>query len=126
MQKIGLLYFTFFAVSLFISCSGNSVGKKNPRAQNNDSSPAPSVQADKSYMFTGFYFLTEDEGNGIKMRNTSSNDLYLLEKTPFASVVNVKKTELRTVKLEQGDYTELCLVFDSKGTKDIEGGTGNP
>lgn len=75
-------------------------------------------------MHTGFYFLT-DKQDAIQMRKENSNDVYSLSKTPFASVINIKQTELKTRKLQQGDYTELCMTFDTKGTRDLKEGTGN-
>ncbi len=44
---------------------------------------------------------------------------------PFASVVNIKKATLQKTESRYGDFTELCLVFDNKGTKDLAEGTGN-
>ena len=75
-------------------------------------------------MRTGFYFL-ENGPNTVKMKKERTNEIYSLSKPPFASVYDIKETELRTTKLSQGDYTELCMLFNRKGTKDLEEGTGN-
>ena len=125
MTKMTLLFSVFVTLASLISCSDNSESKEKAHSQNNASNINDVKQVDTTYMYTGFYFLADEGINGVKMKVESSNEFYSLAKEPFASVTNIKQSELKTTKLEQGDYTELCLTFDSKGTKDLEEGTGN-
>lgn len=46
---------------------------------------------------TGFYFLT-DSLNGIKMHREHSDEVFFLEKTPFASVDNIVENNLLEIK----------------------------
>jgi hypothetical protein len=71
---------------------------------------------DTVYMRTGFYYLAND---GVKMYK--GNDSFIIARSPFASVDNVAKVE---VKKQEGS-TGLCLTFDAKGTKDIAEGSGD-
>ena len=80
---------------------------------------------DSTYLPTGFYFLS-GEADGVKIRMEHSDKVFTLAKKPFASVNNIRKTELKKIPLPEGIITELCLTFDSKGTEDIEINTGNP
>jgi hypothetical protein len=125
MNKMTFLFSLFLTSTFFISCSDNSASKKSIQSENNVTSLPASQQVDTTYMPTGFYFLTDEKNDGIRMKDESSGDYYSLAKAPFASVTNIKQTELKTTKLEQGDYTELCMTFDNKGTKDLGDGTGN-
>ncbi|SRR5258706_8446714 len=84
-----------------------------------------SKQIDTAYVQTGFYFLSKTQ-DGIRMRKENSNEIYTITRVPFASASNIIKTELKRTKLKDGIYTELCMVFDAKGTKDLDKGTGNP
>ena len=79
---------------------------------------------DTTYMPTGFYFVAE-KGKGINMRLEKSDEIYTISPLPFAAVENIWKTKLEKM-LKDGDYTELCLTFDAKGTEDLAKGTGNP
>jgi hypothetical protein len=80
---------------------------------------------DTNYMHTGFYFLTVEK-NGIRKRQEKSDEIYIIAPKPFASVDNIIKTKLEKNRLDNGEvYTELCLTFDAKGTKDLKEGTGN-
>lgn len=119
MHKLILLSSCLAGLFSFISCS------ENTKKQNSHFDFSAFEQHDSSYMRTGFYFLTIDTINGIQMKEYGSNKLYSLCKIPFASVDNIKNTQLKTTKLQQSDYTELCMAFDSKGTKDLQEGTGN-
>lgn len=125
MNKMTLLFSLFLTFTSLISCSDNSASKKNPQSENSVTSLSASQQVDTTYMPTGFYFLTDEKNDGVRMKEESSSEYYSLAKVPFASVTNIKQTELITTKLEQGNYTELCMTFDDKGTKDLENGTGN-
>ena len=78
-----------------------------------------------TYMPTGFYFLAE-KGKGVNMLREKSNEIYTISPLPFASVENISKTKLEKTHLNESDYTELCMTFDNKGTKDLAEGTGNP
>jgi hypothetical protein len=78
-----------------------------------------------TYIPTGFYFLAE-KGKGIDMRKEQSAEIYTISLVPFASVENIIKTKFEKTHLKNGDYTELCMTFDNKGTKDLAKGTGNP
>jgi hypothetical protein len=80
---------------------------------------------DTTYMATGFYFLA-DEGKEVSMRKDKSEEIYPISRLPFASVENISNTKLETTHLKDVDYTSLCITFDSKGTKDLAEGTGNP
>lgn len=81
---------------------------------------------DTTYMATGFYFLEED-GKGINMREEKTNDIYTVARLPFASVQNITKTNFEKGHLQNGgEYTELCMTFNEKGTKAIAEATGNP
>jgi hypothetical protein len=119
MSKASLLFPLFFVVTSFISCSGNNI-----EIQNTGADFSTTKQIDTTYVPTGFYFLAEG-ANTVKMKEENSNRIYSISKTPFASVDNIKQTKLHTTKLDSGNYTELCMAFDDKGTKDLEEGTGN-
>lgn len=125
MRKISFILSLFLTLTSFISCSGDSASKKGIETQNNTFDLSVSEKVDTTYMPTGFYFLTNEENNGVKMKEEGSNNIYLLSKMPFASVNNIRETELQITKGDQDDYTELCMTFDAKGTRDLEEGTGN-
>jgi hypothetical protein len=104
MTKIKTVYILSFAAT-FASCSGV-------------------FKTGEPQMRTGFYFVTDKE-DGIEKKIERSNEVYKIEKKPFASVQNVSSTELKEIKVKDGIYTELCMTFDEKGSKDIRLGTGN-
>lgn len=76
-------------------------------------------------MPTGFYYLVEDS-KGVKMPLRGSGAVYVLAPSAFASVKDVARTQLTKTSMESGIYTELCMIFDPKGTQDLRNGTGNP
>jgi hypothetical protein len=123
MRKITFLL--SLTLTCLFSCIENSSSKRHIETKNIDSDHANFKKIDTTYMYTGFYFLTEEENNRVNMKEEGSNDIYSLSKIPFASVNNISQTELKTTKLENGNYTQLCMTFDSKGTRDLEHGTGN-
>jgi len=125
MSKMTFLFSPLLSVASFISCSDNSASTKNNETQTTVSGLSASEKVDTTYMPTGFYFLTGGENKGVKMKQEGSNVIYSLSKVPFASVNNIRQTKLQTTKLEQGDYTELCMTFDTKGRSDLKEGTGN-
>jgi hypothetical protein len=105
---------------LLTACtSNNNISTTNP------ASMPPGSTIDTTYMPTGFYFLAEN-GKGINMRLERSDDVYAISPSAFASVEDLSQTKLEKTHLEGGDYTELCMTFNSKGTKDLAEGTGNP
>jgi hypothetical protein len=125
MNNRTLLFTVCVIMTSLMSCSDNSAKQEKIIPQNKTSSIPDNQEVDTTHVHTGFYFLTDEEMDGIKMKKEGSNEFYSLAKIPFASVINIKQTELQTTKLEDGDYTEICLTFDNKGTKDLEEGTGN-
>lgn len=110
-KLISLILISFLA--FFFSCTNNSfkapVKKRAHTARN--------------YMRTGFYYLAT--ADGIRMRQEGTHKIYLLSRTPFASVDNISRTELKKTKLKDVVYTDLCIKFDEKGTRDLEEGSGN-
>jgi hypothetical protein len=108
---------------LLTACYSNvNKTKDNHSAKNQTNTPS---YIDTRYMSTGFYFLAE-KGKGVNMRRERSDEIYTISPLPFASVENLSKTELKKKHLKDGDYTELCMMFNNKGTKDLAEGTGNP
>lgn len=97
----------------------NNPAKTNPEKSNSI------TPGDSTYLHTGFYFLS-GEADGVKIRMEHSDKVFSLAKKPFASVYNIRQTELKKIPLAEGIITQLCLTFDSKGTEDIEINTGNP
>ena len=107
-------------IVLFIAaCSGNSSHRLNGTIRQHIFDYPKSNQVK-----TGFYFLASGS-KAIRMRSDFSDKIYSIDSVPFVSVANIEYTKLTTTRLPDGDYTELCLTFDSKGTKDLEDGTGN-
>ncbi|MGF2412294.1 MAG: hypothetical protein ACQUYJ_08210 [Ferruginibacter sp.] len=60
------------------------------------------------------------------MKKENSDEIYSIAKVPFASVNNIAKVELEQTKSDGEMYSNLCMTFDTKGTKDLEEGTANP
>lgn len=109
------LYVLVAASVLSIGCTGNT-GPQN----NITDSPA-----DTTYMPTGFYYLADGK-DGIRMHKYRTEDRYTLAPTPFAGVTHITDVKLVQTPNENGVYNELCLTFDSVGTKELAAGTGNP
>ena len=101
---------------LLLSCSNNSFTRQ-PMPEGHAPTVARNAQIDSGHVRTGFYFLAEGSG-GVPKQLENSSDIYFLAKEPFASVDNVSKAELQTAVTGAGDYPELCLTFDEKGTED--------
>ncbi len=120
MNRLYLLAFLLLA-----ACSSNNEHITNNTAGNSTGSTVNNNIADSTYMRTGFYFLA-DSGKGVSMHKDKSGETYTIDPIPFASVDNISKAELDKNHLNKGDYTELCLTFDKKGTVDLAEGTGNP
>src|SRR5262245_50821142 len=120
---------TFFALSFFTFpftfCSGHSANNNITKTHDTVSNSSDRRGIDTTYMRTGFYFLANNESDGVTMKEEGSDNIYLISKVPFASVDHIKQTRLKTTKLEKGDYTELCMIFDTIGTQDLANGTGN-
>jgi preprotein translocase subunit SecD len=109
----------------FVSCGDHSSKKQPHFSASHSIDTLGNKKADTTYMYTGYYFLTEVQ-DGIKMKKENSNEIYSIAKVPFASVNNIVKAELEQTKVNGEIYNELCMTFDAKGTKDLEEGTKNP
>lgn len=123
MSKVTFLI-PFLFLASFVSCLNHSPGKESKHAEDSAFASSTAEQSDPTYMLTGFYFLTDGK-DGIRKKQEASDKVYSLSPTPFASVRNIVQTRLETTKLSSGDYTELCLIFDAKGTRGLEEGTGD-
>lgn len=124
MNKIAFLFQVLILV-LNTSCTENKTNNDNVEIPENPLTQLKDKSSDTMAALTGFYFLESDINNGVKIKKEGSNENYILSKTAFASVNNIIETKLVKTKLSQGDYTELCMKYDEKGTKDLAEGTGN-
>lgn len=124
MNKITSLFLIIFFCGV-ISCGSNSSKKQVHSSANHNSGTSNNKKIDTNYVYTGYYFLTEEQ-DGIKMKKENSDEIYSIAKVPFASVSNIAKVELEQTKSDGKMYSNLCMTFDAKGTKDLEEGTGNP
>ena len=125
MNKTALLFSLVLTVASYASCSNNSIIREDLSLKDTTSRTSI-IQVDTAYVPTGFYFVTDERNDAITMYKENSGKYYLLIKTPFVSVTNIKKAELRAVTYEEKNHTDLCLICDAKGTRDLEEGTGNP
>lgn len=113
---------------LLFSCTGNAnnsqyiIGKTNTTETNDY---PDTLKGNSSYVSTGFYFLA-DAGQGIKMQKERSDEIYNISKIPFASVKNILRADAQKNIVQGHDTYNITMVFDNKGTKDLEQGTGNP
>lgn len=115
------MYALVAASVLSIGCAGNTV----PDGGAATNTPAETTAADTTYMPTGFYYLADGK-EGIRMHKYRSEDRYTFAPTPFAGVTHITDVKLVQTPIKNGVYNELCLTFDSVGTKDLAAGTGNP
>ncbi|RQO68386.1 hypothetical protein DBR40_20805 [Pedobacter sp. KBW01] len=107
---------------LLYSCSNSSAGNQLSINQIMESDGASGIN--DSYVATGFYFLA-DEGQGIKMKKDHSTEYYHISKKPFASITNILRATVQKNVIDQNETYGVVIVFDNKGTKDLEEGTGN-
>lgn len=109
---------------IFISaCSSNSTKTVKTRTAKGNINKVNNKLLDSTYMRTGFYFLAE---KGIIMRLDKSNKFYTISPSPFASVQNISTVKIEKTRLTTGEYTDLCMIFDKIGARDLKDGTGNP
>ena len=113
------------ALSLLAACSSNTGSQAQNTAAGNQTVATANASSGTANMRTGFYFLAE-KGKGIAMHKEQSDEIFTLSPVPFASVDNISSTKMEKSHLRDGDYTELCVTFDKKGTADLAAGTGNP
>ena len=111
----------FITIAFLSACSRQEDKKTNENAVGNED-----VSLSKNtYMPTGFYFLAGDS-TGTKMHLRGSKEIYNIAPEAFASAKNIIKTKVEKKHHGKETYTELCITFDAKGTKDLKEGTGNP
>lgn len=108
------------ALAILLSVMFASCKQKNVPVQD-----SAIKEIDTTYLRTGFYYLADGD-DGIVKQCEYSKEIYTLSKTPFASVDDVVRTELKWEKLEDKTYPNLCLYFNEKGKQDLAEGTGNP
>ena len=113
-------------ITLFASPKNADVGVYKPGLESyRNRNSADSSKPGKTYVSTGFYFVSK-ENEGVKMKREQSDEIYNISKTPFVSVKNFLRARIRKVPLERGSSTALLIVLDNKGTKDFENASGNP
>jgi len=117
---------TFILTTLLLSCSDshhNNVQQVN-NANNQQAVYTDTVKNDSSYVFTGFYFLS-DSGDRIKMRKDHSDEDYEISQKPFVSIKNILRATAQKNVFEGRDTYGMTIVLDNSGTKDLQQVTGN-
>ena len=113
-------------MTLLLSCSNGA--NKNTQAQtdahNQQTIYSDTSKSDSFYVFTGFYFLADNE-QGIKMRKDHSNEVYNISRNPFVSIKNILRAAAQKNVIQGHDTYGVTIVLDNAGTKAFEQGTGN-
>jgi hypothetical protein len=134
-MKACMKYFLILCISVsthLLACSGSTakeskeksdLGIENSAFDDSANISLSHVQADTSYLSTGFYFIAEEGKPKIKMIKDHSDEIYFINPTPFVSVKNVIQAKLESVKLENGESNNLCLKFNEDGQKDLKEGS---
>lgn len=101
----------------------NEAEARIPEAPFTVYSAADEPDIGKTYMPTGFYYLTNNEG--VKMMRERTHEVYNLNRFPFVPVENMAGVKMEQTPMREGVSTSLVITLDREGTRSLAEGTGN-